>query len=199
MGFAHQMKGKRLCGFGRGHADAPAKAIEGCWATNRKPVTRRLPGCPSREILRGRCRRRTWRSCGALRQVNASGFAAIVHFLAPEFTMDAPQGVESSQAHDRARLQEWFRKMDEIWEGLTFDPIEISALDPERGDRRRANLWPWQRQRDGDRPDADPPLDPAGRKGDSVRRVLDEAGGPRSRRAAGVGAISRPTPTSAFA
>src|SRR6478735_10365514 len=38
------MKGKRPCGFGRGHADAPARAIERCWATNRKPITRRRPG-----------------------------------------------------------------------------------------------------------------------------------------------------------
>ena len=52
------------------------------------------------------------------RQVNAGGFAAIADYFAPEFTMDAPQGVESSQAHDKAGLQEWFRKMDEIWEGL---------------------------------------------------------------------------------
>ena len=41
-------------------------------------------------------------------------------------------GVESSQAHDKVGLQEWFRKMDEIWDGLAFDPIEISALDAER-------------------------------------------------------------------
>ena len=66
------------------------------------------------------------------RQANVGGFAAIADFLAPEFTMDAPQGVESSQAHDKAGLQEWFRKMDEIWEGLTFDPIQISAPDAER-------------------------------------------------------------------
>ena len=66
------------------------------------------------------------------RQVNAGGFAAIADFFSSEFTMDAPQGVESSQAHDKAGLQEWFRKMDEIWEGLTFDPIEISALDADR-------------------------------------------------------------------
>ena len=66
------------------------------------------------------------------RQANAGGFAAIADFFASEFTMDAPQGVESAQAHDKAGLQEWFRKMDEIWEGLTFDPIEISALDAER-------------------------------------------------------------------
>ena len=57
------MKGKRRCGFGRGHADAPARAIERCWATDRKPILGGDPGCPSREILRRRCRWRTWRSC----------------------------------------------------------------------------------------------------------------------------------------
>jgi ketosteroid isomerase-like protein len=65
-------------------------------------------------------------------QVNKRGFAAVADFLAPEFTMDSPQGVEASQAHDKAGLQEWFEKMDEIWETLLFDPIEISSLDAER-------------------------------------------------------------------
>jgi ketosteroid isomerase-like protein len=65
-------------------------------------------------------------------QVSERGFAAIADVLAPEFTMDSPQGVEASQAHDKAGLQRWFEKMDEIWEGLTFDPTEISALDAER-------------------------------------------------------------------
>jgi hypothetical protein len=35
-------------------------------------------------------------------QVNERGFAAIADILAPEFKMDSPQGVESSQAHDKA-------------------------------------------------------------------------------------------------
>jgi uncharacterized protein len=66
------------------------------------------------------------------RQLNEGGFAAVADFVAPEFTMDSPQGVESSQAHDKAGLQKWFEKMDEVWETLVFDPIEISALDAER-------------------------------------------------------------------
>jgi ketosteroid isomerase-like protein len=66
------------------------------------------------------------------REINQGGFAAAAGFLAPEFTMDSPQGVESSQAHDRAGLQRWFEKMDEVWESLVFDPIEVSALDAER-------------------------------------------------------------------
>ena len=65
-------------------------------------------------------------------QVNERGFAAVDDFLSPEFTMDSPQGVEASQAHDKAGLQKWFEKMDEVWETLVFDPIEISALDAER-------------------------------------------------------------------
>ena len=66
------------------------------------------------------------------RLVNEGGFAAVADFIAPEFAMDSPQGVESSQAHDKAGLQEWFEKMDEVWEWLAFDPTEISALDAER-------------------------------------------------------------------
>jgi ketosteroid isomerase-like protein len=65
-------------------------------------------------------------------QVNKRGFAAVADFLSPDFTMDSPQGVEASQAHDKAGLQRWFEKMDEIWETLVFDPTEISALDAER-------------------------------------------------------------------
>ena len=65
-------------------------------------------------------------------QVNERGFAAVADFLAPEFTMDSPQGVEASQAHDEAGLQKWFEKMEEVWERLAFDPTEISALDAER-------------------------------------------------------------------
>src|SRR4249919_2309372 len=68
----------------------------------------------------------------AYRQLNERGFAAIADLLSAEFTMDSPQGVESSQAHDKAGLQEWFKKMDEVWEWMTFEPVEISALDAER-------------------------------------------------------------------
>jgi ketosteroid isomerase-like protein len=66
------------------------------------------------------------------RQVNKRGFAAIADFLSPDFTMDSPQGIEASQAHDRAGLRRWFEKMDEVWETLAFDPTEISAPDAER-------------------------------------------------------------------
>jgi len=68
----------------------------------------------------------------AYRQLNERGFGAIAVLFSPEFTMDSPQGVESSQAHDKAGLRDWFKKMDEVWEWLVFDPIEISALDAER-------------------------------------------------------------------
>jgi ketosteroid isomerase-like protein len=67
----------------------------------------------------------------AYRRVNESGFPAIVDLLDPRFEMDAPQGVESSQAHDKEGLREWFRKMGEIWEELRFDPKEMTDLDEE--------------------------------------------------------------------
>ena len=66
------------------------------------------------------------------RLVNEGGFAAIADFLDPAFEMDAPQGVESRQAHDKAGLRDWFQKMDEIWEELRFDPREVSQVDSER-------------------------------------------------------------------
>ena len=66
------------------------------------------------------------------RRVNEGGFAAIADLLDPRFEMDAPQGVESSQAHDKEGLSEWFRKMGEIWEELRFDPKEITDLDESR-------------------------------------------------------------------
>ena len=66
------------------------------------------------------------------RQVNEGGFAAIADFVAPGFTMDSPQAVEASQARDKAGLREWFGKMDEIWERLSFEPTEIVAVDDER-------------------------------------------------------------------
>ena len=62
-------------------------------------------------------------------RVNKGGFGAIEEFLHPEFEMDSPQGVEASQAHDKPGLQDWFRKMDEIWEALRFEPEEIVVLD----------------------------------------------------------------------
>jgi ketosteroid isomerase-like protein len=68
---------------------------------------------------------------GAYERVNEGGFGAIEDFLHPGFEMDSPQGVEASQAHDKPGLQEWFRKMDEIWETLQFDPEEIVVLDDE--------------------------------------------------------------------
>ncbi len=68
----------------------------------------------------------------AYRRVNGGGFAALADLLDPRFEMDAPQGVESSQAHDKEGLGEWFRKMDEIWEELRFDPKEMTDLDEER-------------------------------------------------------------------
>ncbi len=66
------------------------------------------------------------------RQANEGGFTSVADFVSPEFTMDSPQGVEASQARDKAGLKKWFEKMDEVWERLAFDPTEISALDAER-------------------------------------------------------------------
>jgi len=66
------------------------------------------------------------------RQVNEGGFAAIADFVALDFTMESPQAVEASQAHDKAGLREWFGKMDEIWERLAFEPTEVLAVDAER-------------------------------------------------------------------
>jgi ketosteroid isomerase-like protein len=66
------------------------------------------------------------------RRVNEGGFAAIADFIHPEFTMDSPQGIESSQAHDKAGLREFFGKMDEIWEELRFEPEEVIDVDATR-------------------------------------------------------------------
>ena len=78
----------------------------------------------------------------AYRRVNEGGFEAIVELLDPRFEMDAPQGVESSQAHDKEGLREWFRKMGEIWEELRFDPTEITDLDNGARARRYPYLGP---------------------------------------------------------
>ena len=66
------------------------------------------------------------------RRLHEGGFTAIADLIDPRFAMDAPQGVESSQAHDKEGLRDWFRKMDEIWEELRFDPKEITDLDDDR-------------------------------------------------------------------
>jgi ketosteroid isomerase-like protein len=66
------------------------------------------------------------------RRLHEGGFAAIADLIDPRFDMDAPQGVESSQTHDKEGLRNWFRKMDEIWEELRFDPKEITGLDEHR-------------------------------------------------------------------
>jgi ketosteroid isomerase-like protein len=63
------------------------------------------------------------------RRVNEGGFSAIADFIDPDFEMDSPQGVESSQAHDKTGLREWFAKMDEIWEVLRFEPEEVIDVD----------------------------------------------------------------------
>ena len=65
----------------------------------------------------------------AYAKVNEGGFTAIADMIDPEFTMDSPQGLEASQAHDKEGLREWFGKMDEIWEELRFEPEEIAELD----------------------------------------------------------------------
>jgi hypothetical protein len=54
---------------------------------------------------------------GALRGMTENGFAGIVGLLADDFTMDSPHGVEARQAHGKKGVEEWFGKMEEIWEG----------------------------------------------------------------------------------
>jgi ketosteroid isomerase-like protein len=66
------------------------------------------------------------------RRVNEGGFAAIADLIDPNFELDSPQGIESSQAHDKAGLREWFAKMDEIWEKLRFEPEEVIDVDATR-------------------------------------------------------------------
>jgi ketosteroid isomerase-like protein len=61
--------------------------------------------------------------------VNAGGFSAVAERIDTTFTMDAPQGIESSQAHDKAGLREWFEKMDEVWEELRIEPEEVIDVD----------------------------------------------------------------------
>jgi ketosteroid isomerase-like protein len=68
-----------------------------------------------------------------LRRMTQNGFAGVADLLADDFTMDSPHGVEARQAHDKKGVEEWFGKMDEVWEdGLKFEPEEITALDDEQ-------------------------------------------------------------------
>jgi ketosteroid isomerase-like protein len=68
-----------------------------------------------------------------LRRMSEGGFAAVADLIDDHFTMDSPHGVEARQAHDKAGLEEWFAKMEEVWEGgLRFEPEEIIALDDEQ-------------------------------------------------------------------
>jgi ketosteroid isomerase-like protein len=66
------------------------------------------------------------------RRVNEGGFSAIADVIHPDFEFDSPQGIEASQAHDKAGLREWFAKMDEIWEVLRFEPEEVVDIDATR-------------------------------------------------------------------
>jgi len=66
------------------------------------------------------------------RLVNEGGFAAIADRIDPDFEMDSPQGIEASQAHDKAGLELFFKKMDEIWEVMRFDPKEMIEVDAAR-------------------------------------------------------------------
>ena len=68
----------------------------------------------------------------AYRRVNEGGFAAIADLIHPNFELDSPQGIEASQAHDKAGLREWFAKMDEIWEELRFEPEDVIDVDVTR-------------------------------------------------------------------
>lgn len=61
------------------------------------------------------------------------GFAAAADLIDDDFTMDSPHGVEAGMAHDKAGLEEWFAKMEEVWEaGLRFEPEEVTAVDDEQ-------------------------------------------------------------------
>ena len=65
--------------------------------------------------------------------MSEGGFAAVADLIDDDFTMDSPHGVEASQAHDKPGLEEWFAKMEEVWEGgLRFEPEEVLALDDEQ-------------------------------------------------------------------
>jgi ketosteroid isomerase-like protein len=69
----------------------------------------------------------------SLRRMSEGGFAAVADLLDDDFTMDSPHGVEARQAHDKAGLEVWFAKMEEVWEGgLRFEPEETIALDDEQ-------------------------------------------------------------------
>jgi ketosteroid isomerase-like protein len=69
----------------------------------------------------------------ALSRMSEGGFAAVADLIDDEFTMDSPHGVEARQAHDKAGLEEWFAKMEEVWEGgLRFELEELIALDDEQ-------------------------------------------------------------------
>jgi ketosteroid isomerase-like protein len=68
----------------------------------------------------------------AYQRVNEGGFAGIADVIHPDFGLDSPQGIEASQAHDKAGLRAWFAKMDEIWEELRFEPEEVIDIDATR-------------------------------------------------------------------
>jgi len=68
-----------------------------------------------------------------LRRMSERGFAGVAELLDDDFTMESPHGVEARQVHDKPGLEEWFAKMEEVWEGgVSFAPDEIIALDDEQ-------------------------------------------------------------------
>jgi ketosteroid isomerase-like protein len=64
--------------------------------------------------------------------MSEAGFAAVADLIDDDFTMESPHGVEARQPHDKAGLEEWFDKMEEVWEWMRFEPEEIIALEDER-------------------------------------------------------------------
>jgi len=65
--------------------------------------------------------------------MSEGGFVAVADLIDDDFTMDSPHGVEARQVHDKAGLEEWFGKMEEVWEGsMSFEPEEIIPLDEEQ-------------------------------------------------------------------
>jgi hypothetical protein len=71
-----------------------------------------------------------------LRRMTENGFAGVADLLADDFTMDSPHGVEARQAHDKKGVEEWFGKMDEVWEdGLKFEPEETPRSTTSRCSR----------------------------------------------------------------
>jgi hypothetical protein len=120
----------------------------------------------------------------ALRRMSEGGFPAVADLIDDDFTMDSSLGVEARQAHDKAGVEEWFAKMEEIWEGgLRFEPEEIIAPRRRAGARGRSHRRAWPGDRDRARPDDLPPLFDPGPQDRPTYGALHKTRSLRSRRA----------------